>query len=351
VTRALPWWKRTTVYQIYPRSFADANGDGVGDLAGIIDRLDYLEWLGVETVWLSPFFRSPQADFGYDISDHFDVAPEYGSLHDCRRLIDEIHARGMKVVLDMVLNHTSAEHPWFLSREARARTRGATHIWRDGRRPRRRASEQLALDAGGSGWHYDPATDQWYWASFLPFQPDLNYRNPAVKQAMLDVVRHWLREGADGFRLDIFNAIHKDPSFADNPFSLRPIPSEENPDGFFQRPIHTQNHPDTFAFARGLRAVVDGSRPAALPRRWYSAPLRCCASTAATPGTGSTSSSCSEPARPLLHARSATWCASSRPRFPIRFTRRTSSAITIARATWSGSATTRQRLACWPRSS
>ena len=130
--RELPWWKRTTVYQIYPRSFSGPQtGDGIGDLAGIIDRLDYVQWLGLETIWLSPFFASPQSDFGYDISDHFGIAPEYGSLEDCRRLIDEIHARGMKVVLDMVLNHTSEQHPWFTeSRSARENPYRDFYIWR-----------------------------------------------------------------------------------------------------------------------------------------------------------------------------------------------------------------------------
>jgi oligo-1,6-glucosidase/alpha-glucosidase len=257
--RELPWWKRTTVYQIYPRSFSDQTGDGIGDLAGIIDRLDYVQWLGLETIWLSPFFASPQSDFGYDISDHFGIAPEYGSLEDCRRLIDEIHARGMKVVLDMVLNHTSEQHPWFTeSRSARENPYRDFYIWRDGRKPYGGAPpNNWRSMLGGSGWHYDEQTDQWYWASFLPFQPDLNYRNPKVKRAMLDVVRHWLHEGADGLRLDIFNAIYKDASFADNPWSLRAIPTEENPGGFFQRALHTQNHPDTFSFARELRAVVD----------------------------------------------------------------------------------------------
>ena len=256
---SLPWWKQTTVYQIYPRSFADDNGDGIGDLAGVIARLDYLKWLGIETIWISPFFKSPQADFGYDISDHFEVAPEYGSLEDCRRLIDAVHAHGMKIVLDMVLNHTSNQHPWFLeSKQSRHSPRRDFYIWRDGRKPHGAAPpNNWKSMLGGSGWHYDPATEQWYWASFLPFQPDLNYRNPQVKQAMLDMVRHWLRQGADGLRLDIFNAIHKDAGFADNPFSFRPIPSEHNPDGFFQRAVNTQNHPDTLAFARELRAVVD----------------------------------------------------------------------------------------------
>jgi oligo-1,6-glucosidase/alpha-glucosidase len=253
----LPWWKQTTVYQIYPRSFSDSNADGIGDLRGVIDRLDYLHWLGVETVWLSPFVKSPQADFGYDVSDHYEIDPQYGTRDDCRRLIDEVHARGMKVVIDLVLNHTSVEHPWFQeSRASRRNPRRDFYLWRNGRKPGAPPNNWRSM-LGGSGWHHDPTTDQWYWASFLPFQPDLNWRNPQVKAEMLEVVRHWLREGADGLRLDIFNALFKDPSFDDNPFSFRPLPSEDNPDGFFQKARHTQNHPDTFAFARELRAVVD----------------------------------------------------------------------------------------------
>jgi oligo-1,6-glucosidase/alpha-glucosidase len=251
------WWRHTTVYQIYPRSFADSNGDGIGDLPGIIGRLDHLQALGVETIWLSPFWRSPQADFGYDISDHYNVAPEYGTLADCRALIDAVHRRGMKIVFDMVLNHTSDQHPWFLeSRRSRHSPRRDFYIWRDGRGGRRPPNNWRSM-LGGSGWHRDEATGQWYWASFLPFQPDLNYRNPAVKRAMLDVVRHWLGEGVDGLRLDIFNALYKDAGFADNPPHWRPLPSEDDPNGFFQRCLHTIDHPDTLAFARELRAVVD----------------------------------------------------------------------------------------------
>ena len=258
---ALPWWKRTTVYQIYPRSFADSNGDGVGDLRGVIGRLDYLRDLGVETLWLSPFFDSPQADFGYDIRDHLGVSAEYGSLDDCRALIDEVHARGMRVVFDLVLNHTSAAHPWFVaSRRSRDDPMRDYYLWRDGRAPGGRAPpNNWRTMLGRRGWHYDRPTGQWYWASFLPFQPDLNYRHPEVKAAMLGVVRHWLAEGVDGLRLDIFNALFKDAAFADNPRSLRPLPSDENADGFFQRPRHTLDHPDTIAFARELRAVVDAA--------------------------------------------------------------------------------------------
>lgn len=257
-----PWWKRTTTYQIYPRSFFDASGDGIGDLRGVIAKLDCLRDLGVETLWLSPFFQSPQADFGYDISDHYAIAPEYGTLDDCRALIREVHARGMRVVFDMVLNHTSDEHPWFTeSRRSRESPRRDWYIWRDGRKPGGRAPpNNWRSMLGGSGWRYDDASGQWFFATFLGCQPDLNYRNPAVKEAMLGVVRHWLGEGVDGLRLDIFNAIFKDPSFADNPFSWRPAPSEDNPHGFFQKHHHTIDHPDTIAFARELRAVVNEFR-------------------------------------------------------------------------------------------
>ncbi len=253
------WWKRTTVYQIYPRSFADSNGDGIGDLRGVLGKLDYLQSLGVETLWLSPFFQSPQADFGYDISDYKAISPDYGTLADCNELIKKVHARGMKLVFDMVLNHTSDQHPWFLSsRSSSLNNKRDWYLWRDGRQPHGKSPpNNWRSMLGGSGWHYDANTGQWYFASFLANQPDLNYRNPEVKQAMLGIVSHWLDAGADGLRLDIFNALFKDASFADNPFSCRPVPTESNPHGFFQKHIHTIDHPDTIAFALELRAVVD----------------------------------------------------------------------------------------------
>lgn len=259
----VPWWRETTVYQIYPRSFFDTNHDGIGDLDGVLEKLDYLHALGVQTLWFSPFYPSPQRDFGYDIRDHFGVAPEYGTVDGWKRLLDAIHARGMKVVLDMVLNHTSDEHPFFqASRRDASDPKRDFYIWRKGRKPGPPAQGGAPPNnwrsmLGPSGWQYDAQTDAWYWATFLPFQPDLNYRNPAVKEAMFGVVRHWLAQGVDGLRLDIFNAIFKDPEFRNNPPSLRVLPSEDNPDGFFQRNLYTINHPDTFAFARELRAVVD----------------------------------------------------------------------------------------------
>ena len=226
MTDAAEWWRSTTIYHIYPRSFHDASGDGIGDLQGIYEKLDYLQALGVETLWLSPFFQSAQQDHGYDVTDHLEIAPEYGTHDDVRRLFAAVHARGMKVVLDIVLNHTSAQHPWFVaSRSSRAHPMRDFYIWRDGQKPHGAAPPNNWRSAlGAPGWHYDAHTEQWYFASFLPFQPDLNYRHPEVRARMLHVVESWLSAGADGLRLDLFHALHKDASFADNPFSLRPLP-------------------------------------------------------------------------------------------------------------------------------
>jgi oligo-1,6-glucosidase/alpha-glucosidase len=254
------WWRETTVYQIYPRSFFDASGDGIGDLDGIIAKLDHLKELGVGAIWFSPFYASPQRDVGYDISDYRSIAPEYGDLDTVARLFDAVHARGMKVVLDMVMNHTSDRHPWFLeSRSSRDNPKRDWYVWRDGRKAGGKAPpNNWNAMIGGSGWHYDSPTDQWYWTQFLPFQPDLNYRNPEVRAAMLDNMRFWLDRGADGFRLDIVNALFEDPAFRDNPFAWRLIPSDDDPRMLFQGSDHTLNHPDTIAFMRELRAVVDG---------------------------------------------------------------------------------------------
>lgn len=254
-----PWWSRTTIYQVYLRSFFDASGDGIGDLRGALEKLDYLQDLGVETLWLSPFFQSPQIDAGYDISDYDAVCPDQGTLDDLRRLLDEAHARGMRVLADMVMNHTSDRHAWFeQSRKDRSNEKRDWYIWRPGKKPLgKEPPNNWRSILGPRGWHWDEPSGEWYWASFLKCQPDLNYRNPAVQQAMLDVVRCWLAFGFDGFRLDIFHALFKDEAFEDNPFSPRLLPSEEDPDGFFQSFRATLHHPDTLRFARTLRKVVD----------------------------------------------------------------------------------------------
>jgi alpha-glucosidase len=247
----MPWYHKTSIYQIYPRSFYDSTGDGIGDLQGIIQKLDHVHQLGFETLWISPFFSSPQADTGYDISNYTDIAPEYGAMDDVIQLIEEVHKRGMKVIFDMVMNHTSIEHRWFKeSRSSRDNPKSDWYIWRD--KPNNWQSM-----TGGSGWHYAEERGQYFWSSFLPFQPDLNYRHPAVKQAMFEVVRFWLGKGVDGFRLDIFNVIYKDENFRNNPVSLKLMPTEDDPSGFFQEAKYTLNQPESFEFARELRTVCN----------------------------------------------------------------------------------------------
>jgi len=250
------WWKKTVIYQLYPRSFYDSNDDGIGDLKGILSKLEYLKSLGVETIWFSPFFKSPQRDFGYDISSFTDIDPQYGNMKLSDKLIDEIHKRDMKVVFDLVLNHTSDQHPWFLeSRSSRDNQKRDWYIWRAGKG--KNPPNNWRSMIGGSGWHYDKKTDQWYWAQFLPFEPDLNYRNPEVKKAMFDMIRFWLKKKIDGLRLDMINAIYEDLHLHNNPLSLRFIPSDICTKRFFNNHIYTLDHPDTFEFVKELRKVID----------------------------------------------------------------------------------------------
>ena len=221
-----PWWQGAVVYQIYPRSFADADGDGVGDLEGIRSHLDHLSWLGVDAIWLSPFYRSPMADFGYDVADYCDVDPLFGTLADFDRLVADCHERDIRVIIDWVPNHTSDEHPWFVdARSGPDAEKRDWYVWRDrtpdGAPPNNwRAS--FAEDE--PAWTVDPASDQWYLHLFLPQQPDLDWDNPAVEAAMHDVLRFWLDRGVDGFRADVLHAIGKEPGLPDDPAELIPIP-------------------------------------------------------------------------------------------------------------------------------
>ncbi|MES2591786.1 MAG: alpha-amylase family glycosyl hydrolase [Bacteroidota bacterium] len=253
------WWKKTTIYQIYPRSFYDSNGDGIGDLQGVIQKLDYIKDLGVETIWISPFFSSPQKDFGYDISDYYSIAPEYGDISICDQLIKEVHNRNMKIIFDMVMNHTSDAHTWFQeSALSNNNAKADWYVWKTGKGKRgTKKPNNWKSMVGGSGWHYNPVRKQFYWASFLPFQPDLNYRNPEVKKNMLDITRFWIGKGVDGFRLDIFSAIYEDSTFTDNPFSFKILPDEENPDGFFQKAKYNINNTESFELAAELKKIVN----------------------------------------------------------------------------------------------
>lgn len=211
------WWERGIIYQIYPRSFMDSNNDGVGDLAGIRSKLDYLEWLGIDALWISPIYPSPMADFGYDISDYTDIDPVFGTLAEFDALIADAHRRGLKILLDYVPNHSSDRHPWFIeARASRANSKRDWYIWRDPA-PDGGPPNNWRSNFGGSAWQFDEKTGQYYYHAFLKQQPDLNWHNPQVRQAMLDVLRFWLDRGIDGFRVDVMHHIIKDSEFHDNP--------------------------------------------------------------------------------------------------------------------------------------
>ncbi len=209
------WWKKAVFYQIYPRSFADGNGDGIGDFRGMISRLDYLKDLGVDAVWISPCFPSPLIDVGYDISNYVDIAPEYGTLQEFDEFLEGALQRGIRVILDLVLNHTSHLHPWFIeSRSSCDNPKRDWYIWQDGKEGG--PPNNWDSSFGGSAWEYDPQTEQYYYHFFFKEQPDLNWRNPEVRQAMWDAVRFWLERGVDGFRLDAIGTIFEEPTLKDN---------------------------------------------------------------------------------------------------------------------------------------
>jgi alpha-glucosidase len=252
--RAL-WWQTGVIYQIYPRSFQDTNGDGIGDLRGITQRLSYLVELGVGAIWLSPIFPSPMADFGYDISDYTDIDPLFGSLDDFDALLAAAHARGIKVILDLVPNHTSDRHPWFL--ESRASRRGSKrdwYIWRDPAPNVGPPNNWLSV-FGGSAWEYDRASGQYYYHAFLAAQPDLNWRNPAVRSAIYEAMRFWFRRGVDGFRVDVIWHLIKDAEFRDNPpnagFRATDLPHHR------LVPLYTADRPEVHDVIAEMRRVAD----------------------------------------------------------------------------------------------
>ncbi|CAN5324796.1 alpha-amylase family glycosyl hydrolase [soil metagenome] len=211
------WWQKDIIYQIYPRSFQDSDGDGVGDLKGIISRLDHLNWLGIKAVWISPFFPSPMADFGYDISDYTGVHPLFGTMEDFDKLLNEVHERDMKLILDLVPNHSSDQHPWFKeSRSSRDNPKRDWYIWEDALPDGAEPNNWLSV-FGGSAWEWDEKSEQYYYHAFLKEQPDLNWRNPEVQEAMLEVMRFWFDKGVDGFRVDVMWHMIKDELLRDNP--------------------------------------------------------------------------------------------------------------------------------------
>jgi alpha-glucosidase len=249
------WWETGVIYQIYPRSFQDTNGDGVGDLRGIIQRLDYLKWLGVDAIWISPIYPSPMADFGYDISDYCDIDGLFGTLSDFERLLKEAHRRCLKIILDFVPNHTSDQHPWFLdSLSSRKSEKRDWYIWRDPA-PDGGAPNNWVSQFGGSAWTLDPATGQYYLHSFLRRQPDLNWRTPAVRSAMFDVLRFWLERGVDGFRVDVLWLLIKDDQFRDNP--ANPTYRPEQPDINRTVSVYNADRPEIHELIAQMRAVLD----------------------------------------------------------------------------------------------
>jgi alpha-glucosidase len=259
ISASNPWWRGAVVYQIYPRSYVDANGDGLGDLPGIISKLDYIASLGVDAVWLSPIYPSPQADFGYDVSDYCGIEPAYGTLADFDRLLEAAHKRGLKLILDQVLSHTSIEHEWFqMSRSSRDNPKADWYVWAEPKDDGTVPNNWLAA-FGGPAWSYWPERRQYYHHKFYREQPKLNLHNPECAAAVLRSVEFWLARGVDGFRLDVANAYFHDPDLTDNPA----IPAAQR--GAFewghpprmQRHSHDANRPDNFVFLERLRSVVD----------------------------------------------------------------------------------------------
>jgi alpha-glucosidase len=252
----LAWWRGAAIYQIYPRSFADSNGDGIGDLAGITAHLDHVASLGVDAIWLSPFFASPMKDFGYDVSDYCNVDPVFGTLGDFDRLIARAHALGLKVIIDQIYSHTSNQHPWFLeSRADRANAKADWYVWADAKHDGTPPSNWQSV-FGGPAWQWDARRRQYYLHNFLIEQPDLNVHNPAVQDALLGCARFWLDRGVDGFRLDAINFSMHDPLLRDNP----PAPADGKPrtrSCDFQIPLHSRSHSDIPQFLERIRALTD----------------------------------------------------------------------------------------------
>lgn len=250
-----PWWQTGVVYQIYPRSYQDSNNDGIGDLKGIIRRLDHLHWLGIDAIWISPIFPSPMADFGYDVSDYTNIHPIFGDLSDFDELLAAVHARGMKLLLDLVPNHTSHQHPWFLSsRSSRKDPKRDWYIWKDPKPDGSPPNNWLSV-FGGSAWEWDETTQQYYYHSFLKEQPDLNWRNPDVQEAMFNVMRFWLDKGVNGFRVDVLWFIFKDEQLRNNP--PNPDFAQHMPDYEQLLPVYSTDQPEVQEITRRMRGILE----------------------------------------------------------------------------------------------
>lgn len=262
MTKQTDWWRGAVMYQIYPRSFKDSDGNGVGDLPGIIDKMDYIASLGVDGIWISPFFQSPMKDYGYDVSDYCAVDPLFGANEDFAILLREAHARELKVIIDMVLSHTSSEHPWFLeSRSSRDNARGDWYVWADPKEDGTPPNNWQSCFSGPA-WTFDTRRGQYYLHNFLPEQPDLNFHNPEVQDALLKMCRFWLDLGVDGFRLDTVNFYYHDTDLNNNPprsFDTvsTGVQFEKTYPYIMQQHIYDKSRPENFAFLKKLRALTD----------------------------------------------------------------------------------------------
>jgi alpha-glucosidase len=247
------WWQNAVFYELYPRSFADSNGDGIGDLNGIDSRLGYLKDLGVDAIWISPCYPSPQVDFGYDVSDYENIDPMYGTLKDFDRLAHDAKKRDIRIVMDFVLNHTSPQHKWFIdSASSRTSAHRDWYIWRDGKAPGVPPNNWIS-GFGGSAWQFDPKTGQYYYHYFAVGQPDLNWRNPAVEKAMFDVTRFWYKHGVSGFRLDAVDLLFEDPNLQDNPV----LPGKNDLGDPNMENKYNDKLPEVHSELKKLRAVAD----------------------------------------------------------------------------------------------
>lgn len=260
------WWQHAVFYEVYPRSFADSNNDGIGDLKGITSKLDYLKDLGINAIWITPCFPSPQVDFGYDVSDYEAIDPMYGTMADFDKLVAEGKKRNIRVILDFVVNHTSDKHKWFIDSESsKTADKRNWYIWRDGKGPGQPPNNWVSI-FGTAAWTYDPKTEQYYYHYFYPQQPDLNWRNPAVEKAMLDVTRFWYERGVAGFRLDAVDTLYEDPTLTDNPI----LPGTDK----FGRPNTDERYnkklPEVHDAMRKLRSIADEYGSVLIGETWTS---------------------------------------------------------------------------------
>ncbi len=255
------WWRGAVIYQIYPRSFYDANQDGIGDLPGIINKLDYIASLGVDAIWISPFFKSPMKDFGYDISDYRDIDPIFGTLADFDELVIKAHALGIKIMIDQVLSHTSDQHQWFIeSREDQSNDKADWYVWADAKPDGTAPNNWLSI-FGGTGWTWEPRRQQYYLHNFLTSQPDLNFHNEQVRQAVLENIEFWLKRGVDGFRLDAINFCYHDAQLRDNPAKPKELRQsigfdEKNPYAY-QYHYHNNTQDENLGFMEDIRSLLD----------------------------------------------------------------------------------------------